>query len=78
MRIVYLKRLGKPDNLWSGVCPPRLQWLAGRGSRDKFASTTGFLDALFGVLGELLGSDDGKTLWELAFSEHLEVTLGKV
>jgi hypothetical protein len=29
------------------------------------------------VSRELLSSDDGKTLGELAFSEHLEVTLGK-
>lgn len=57
--------------------PARLQWLGRSCSRDELAGTAGFLDALFGVLGELLGSDDGETLGELAFSEHLEVALGK-
>ncbi len=74
---MYLKRLGKPDHLKTRVFSPILQRKAGGCSRDEFASTTGSLDALFGVGGELLGSYECETLGELAFSEDLEVTLKK-
>jgi len=44
-------------------------------SGDELADTTGGLDALLGDLGELLGSDDGRDLGDLALSEDLEEAL---
>jgi hypothetical protein len=54
---------------------PILQRVAGGCSSAEFAGTSGRLDALFGVGGELLGANDSEALWKLAFSEDLEVTL---
>jgi len=51
-----------------------IYWACGC-SCNEFAGTSLFLDALFGELGEFLGSDDSAALGELALSEHLEVAL---
>lgn len=46
-------------------------------SSGENASATGLLDSLLSSLGEELGLDDNRNLWENSFSEYLEVALFK-
>jgi len=46
-------------------------------SSGEDASTTGFLNSLLGSLGEKFSLDDKWNVWEISFSEYLEVALLK-